>query len=145
LREHVTIFVSTAYLDEAERCHRLALIHNGRLLAVGTPDEIKRLMRGTIIEIRSGQARQVTALLRQQIYGGAAAVSMVRLESVALFGDRVHAVTVSPEETLGGLGSLLAGAGLECHGIGVVEPTLEDVFVSVLAQEKRAEMADERR
>ena len=48
LRERVTIFVSTAYLDEAERCSRLAFIHQGKLLALGTPDEIKRLMRGAI-------------------------------------------------------------------------------------------------
>ena len=53
LREKVTIFVSTAYLDEAERCNRLALIHQGRLLAGGTPNEVKQLMRGTILEIRS--------------------------------------------------------------------------------------------
>ena len=46
LREKVTIFVSTAYLDEAERCNRIGFIHRGRLLAVGTPDEVKKLMRG---------------------------------------------------------------------------------------------------
>ncbi len=52
LREKVTIFVSTAYLDEAERCNRLGLMHRGRLLACGTPQEVKSLMRGTIFEIR---------------------------------------------------------------------------------------------
>ncbi|MCX6992171.1 MAG: ABC transporter ATP-binding protein, partial [Kiritimatiellaeota bacterium] len=57
VREGVTIFVSTAYLDEAERCSRLALIHKGRLQAVGTPDEIKRLMRGTILAIRCAEPR----------------------------------------------------------------------------------------
>ena len=53
LREKVTIFVATAYLDEAERCNRVGLIHNGRLLACGTPEEVKKLMRGTILEIRA--------------------------------------------------------------------------------------------
>jgi len=48
LRQKVTIFVSTAYLDEAERCNRIGLIHQGRLLAVGTPDEVKQLMTGGI-------------------------------------------------------------------------------------------------
>ena len=51
LREHVTIFVSTAYLDEAERCNRVGLMHRGKLLAVGTPDEVKQLMQGTILEL----------------------------------------------------------------------------------------------
>ncbi len=53
LREKVTIFVSTAYLDEAERCSRLALVHEGKLLTCGTPEEVKRLMRGEILEIRA--------------------------------------------------------------------------------------------
>ena len=82
LREKVTIFVSTAYLDEAERCNRVALIHRGRLLACGTPDEVKRLMRGTILEIRADEPRQAVAVLE----GGWPAVS------VGLFGDRVHVV-----------------------------------------------------
>ena len=55
LQQNVTIFVSTAYLDEADRCHRVGLLDHGRLLAVGTPAEVKRLMRGTILEIRTEQ------------------------------------------------------------------------------------------
>ena len=74
LREKVTIFVSTAYLDEAERCNRLALIHQGRMLACGTPAEIKRLMRGTILEIRIAEARQAADVLRQKF--PAASVSL---------------------------------------------------------------------
>ena len=64
LRERVTIFVSTAYLDEAERCNRLALIHQGKMLACGTPDEVKQLMRGTILELRTGEPRRAAAALR---------------------------------------------------------------------------------
>src|SRR5574340_625315 len=64
-QERVTIFVSTAYLDEAERCTRLALIHQGRLLALGTPHEVKQLMRGTIWEIRTRKPREATAVLRK--------------------------------------------------------------------------------
>ena len=63
LRDRVTIFVSTAYLDEAERCNRLALLHQGRVLACGTPDEVKRLMRGTILEIRVDEPRRTAARL----------------------------------------------------------------------------------
>ncbi len=86
LREKVTIFVSTAYLDEAERCSRVGLIHKGKLLAVGTPDELKRLMRGTILEIRAAIPRRATVVLRKEL--GA--------DSVSLFGDKVHVVTAAP-------------------------------------------------
>ena len=64
LREKVTIFVSTAYLDEAERCNRLALIHEGKLLACGSPDEVKKLMRGTILEVRVTEPRHAAMILR---------------------------------------------------------------------------------
>jgi ABC-2 type transport system ATP-binding protein len=128
LRERVTIFVSTAYLDEAERCNRLALIHQGKLLACGTPDDVKKLMRGTILEIRSAQPRQVRAVLREQLAG----------EPVGLFGDRVHLVSTEPEASARHAESVLKAAGLPLDGIRPIEPSLEDVFVSVLGGESAA-------
>jgi ABC-2 type transport system ATP-binding protein len=129
LRERVTIFVSTAYLDEAERCNRLALIHQGKLLACGTPDEVKKLMRGTILEIRSARPRQVRAVLREQLAG----------EPVGLFGDRVHLVSSDPEASARRAESVLTAAGLPFEGIRSIEPSLEDVFVSVLGHDSPAE------
>ena len=126
LREKVTIFVSTAYLDEAERCNRVGLIHHGRLLAVGTPREVKRLLQGTILEVRGPQPRRATALLREKL----------EADSVGLFGDRVHVVTREPETTTGRVEQLLARAGLQTTSIRPIDPTLEDVFVSVLASEE---------
>ncbi len=126
LREKVTILVSTNYLDEAERCNRLGLIHRGKLLAFGTPDEVKKLMCGTIIEIRSSQPRKASALLREQL----------EADSVSLFGDRIHIVTQDPEKTLVQGKKVLAEAGLEISNIGPIEPALEDVFVSALARGK---------
>jgi ABC-2 type transport system ATP-binding protein len=125
LREKVTIFVSTAYLDEAERCNRVALIDRGKMLACGTPDEVKKLMRGTILEIRCEQPRRASALLKEKLTG----------VSVGLFGDRVHVVGHEPEELItSAVKGLLADAGLPVAGIRQIEPTLEDVFVSVLAE-----------
>ena len=86
LQERVTIFVSTAYLDEADRCHRVGLMHRGRLLACGTPAELKRLMRGTILEIRTEQPREAVPVLKQRLPGA----------SIGLFGDRVHVVVARP-------------------------------------------------
>jgi ABC-2 type transport system ATP-binding protein len=125
LREKVTIFVSTAYLDEAERCTRLALMHRGGLLACGTPDEVKRLMQGTILEIRSAEPRRAAALLREKL---AAA-------SVGLFGDRIHLVSAEPQQAAQQAQSVLAAAGLPLQSIRAIDPSLEDVFISVLARQ----------
>jgi len=122
LREKVTIFVSTAYLDEAERANRLALIDRGRLLACGTPEEVKRLMPGTILEIRALQPREATRVLRQRLGDRA----------VGQFGDRVHVVAQDAQATAQTVAAALAEAGLAAGEIRPVEPTLEDVFVSVL-------------
>ncbi len=69
VREGVTIFLSTAYLDEAERWGRVGLIHKGKLLGVGTPDEVKRLMRGTILEVRSSNPRKGRSAVEERAAG----------------------------------------------------------------------------
>ena len=126
LREKVTIFVSTAYLDEAERFHRVALIHKGELLACGTPDEVKGLMRATILEIRSAEPRRAARTLRTEFPA----------ETVGLFGDRVHLVTEDAEKATARAEAILGGAGIEQVSIRHIEPGLEDVFISVLAKER---------
>lgn len=122
--ERLTIFVSTAYLDEAERATRLALIDHGRTLACGTPEEVKRLIRGVILEIGSPQPRALAARLREAMPGA----------SVGLFGDRVHLRTTSPAVAQDDVCRIAADAGLALSGVRPVPPTLEDVFVSVLAE-----------
>ncbi|MEN6406285.1 MAG: ABC transporter ATP-binding protein [Thermoguttaceae bacterium] len=131
-QEGVTIFVSTSYLDEAERCHRVGLIHDGRLLACGTPEEVKRLMHAAILEVRAHQPRQAAVALRARWPD----------RSIGLFGDRVHVACENSEQT-----AVEARAALEQAGVGVIAvqtiaPTLEDVFISVMKDEK--ETADAR-
>ena len=123
VREGVTIFVSTAYLDEAERCNRLALLHQGRLLGLGTPEEVKQLMPGTLLEVRTSAPRRTAELLREQLTGA----------TVGLFGDRVHVATREAAASERQTRALLASAGLDLHSIRPIAPSLEDVFVSVLA------------
>jgi ABC-2 type transport system ATP-binding protein len=125
VREKVTIFVSTAYLDEAERCNRLALLHEGRLLGLGTPDEIKAMMPGALLEVRTPAPRRTAALLREKLAGA----------SVGLFGDRVHVAARDPDAAGAEIRRLVASAGFEPLTIRPIEPSLEDVFVSVLAQQ----------
>jgi len=120
----VTIFVSTAYLDEAERCNRIGLLNQGRLVAVGTPDEVKRLMRGQLLEIRSPDPRRAVDVLRREM--GRA--------SAGLFGDRVHLVSTNPAADEQRAREALAAAGLAPVDVRPVPPSLEDVFVSVLSE-----------
>lgn len=124
LRQGVTIFVSTAYLDEAERCGRVALLHEGRLLAVGTPDEVKRLMRGRVLEVRCAEPRRAAGLLREALPG----------QAVGLFGDRVHVVTPDPDGTRRETATCLGRASVRIDRLEVIEPSLEDVFVSALGE-----------
>jgi ABC-2 type transport system ATP-binding protein len=130
IREKVTIFVSTAYLDEAERCNRLGLIHEGKLLATGTPDEVKQLMQGTILEVRSSEPRRATALLRERHLA----------DSVGLFGDRIHMLTREPDAVSIEAERVLREAGFAVEEIHPIQPALEDVFISVLAKREGGEV-----
>jgi ABC-2 type transport system ATP-binding protein len=123
LKEKVTIFVSTAYLDEAERCNRVGLMHHGRIVALGSPDEIKGLMKGTILEIRSSDPRRAAARLRE----------CYDTDSVGLFGDRIHLVTGKPQQDAEKAPVILAGAGITLLGVRAIEPSLEDVFISLVS------------
>ena len=124
VREGVTIVVSTAYLDEAERCNRLALLDHGRLLALGTPDEVKALMPGALFELRTPDPRGVAALLRERLAGVA----------VGLFGDRVHLSAPDAAALESRVRGLAAAGAFPLESLRPVEPSLEDVFVAVLAQ-----------
>ena len=120
-QERVTIFVSTAYLDEAERCNRVGLLHQGRLLACDTVDGVKLLLRGTLLELRCDTPWQAATHLREAALG-----------TVALFGDRLHILVESAEEAQPRIEAVLRAAGIAAHELRVIEPTLEDVFTSAI-------------
>ncbi len=120
--EGVTIVVSTSYLDEAERCDRVALLHQGSLLALDTPLALQRRFRGTLISVRCPDARQARDRLR----------TLSGISSAALFGDSVHAV-LTPGGDPGPVDGALAEAGIGCEPARRVEPTLEDVFLQLVA------------
>ncbi|HNW35017.1 MAG TPA: ABC transporter ATP-binding protein [Candidatus Ozemobacteraceae bacterium] len=125
-KERVTIIVSTAYLDEAERCHRIAMLHAGRLLALGTPSEMKSRMPGTLLELVVPSARRAAALLKGSFPSGC----------VNAFGDRVHLVTPVPDRDGPAACDRLAAAGLAVSEQRVAVPTLEDVFVALVTSDE---------
>ncbi len=126
VRDGVTLFVSTAYLDEAERCNRLALLHQGKLVGLGTPEEVKRLMPGTLLEVRTTEPRRTALLLKNHLKNA----------TVGLFGDRVHIAAKDAATTEAQIRQLIASANFELLSLHPIEPSLEDVFISVIAAPK---------
>jgi ABC-2 type transport system ATP-binding protein len=128
LKEGVTILVTTAYLDEAERCNRVGLMHQGRLLAVDSPGAVKRMMSGDLVEIRVTDAWRA----RQVLTG------VPEAKSVTLFGHRLHVALDEMARDLPAVLAALDAAGLEPRDPRGVVPSLEDVFISMLERGESA-------
>jgi len=122
LAEGVTILVATAYLDEAERCGRVGLMHKGRLLACDTPKGLKTLMKGGVLELTTSDPRRAVRVLSGSFPSG----------SVALFGEKLHLYAPEPGEAGRAATASLSAGGIELSTVREVEPTLEDLFVSLL-------------
>ena len=119
----VTTLVTTHYLDEAEHCHRIAIIHAGRLAAIGSTDELKRVFADrSIVEIHSANPVEAMRLLD----------AMPEVEKTSVFGTAVHAVLrVDRRVTDEALRDRLSRSGVPITAIGPVPPSLEDVFLEV--------------
>ncbi|MEW5702338.1 MAG: ABC transporter ATP-binding protein [Candidatus Zixiibacteriota bacterium] len=117
--EGVTAIVSTAYLDEAERFDRLALIHQGRVLAIDTPGALQESLAGELLSVRLENARGALAVVQQ--------VPSVR--RAAVFGDRLHLTVTSVERDLGPIRVALVESGYPVLDAGPLTPSLEDVFI----------------
>jgi ABC-2 type transport system ATP-binding protein len=132
-QQEVAILITTAYLDEAERCDRVGLIDKGKLLATGTPGEIKQLLDGRIVAIRSNSARQLSHLLRDQPF----------TKSVNLFGDTVHLICQPDQDTDARIYRVLAESGLDHDKIREIQPSLEDIFVHLLGSRDQLRTPDD--
>lgn len=118
-----TVLVTTHYLDEAERCDRVAIIHAGKLAALGTTGALKRAFDDRpIVEVRTPRPVDVMAALD----------AMPAVEKTSLFGTTVHAVLRSDETTPEELATGLRAQGLTVTGVETVVPSLEDVFIDVV-------------
>ncbi len=122
LGEGLTIVMATPYLDEAERCARVALLDAGRLLALDAPAALQAGMSGVILEVVAAPPRQALRVLR----------STLGEARVQLFGDRLH-VRVESESAGAEIAAALRAATIEPTGIRTIRPTLEDVFIELLA------------
>jgi ABC-2 type transport system ATP-binding protein len=126
LSHGITILMATPYLDEAERCSRVALLHEGRLLALDSPAALRGSLRGEVMEVIAGdRARAMEALVRT-----------AGVVDVQLFGERVHARLEpdSPLRDTGRLTAVLGQAGVQPASVRRVPTSLEDVFIARITE-----------
>ena len=126
LKEGVTILFSTSYLDEAERCSRVGLIYQGDLLIAGTPSSVKTRIGGTILELRMENHQKGMKLLEGNEC----------IRSLVLSGDRIHVLVDDPQKSEKVIRGILKEQGMEILDLGVVKPSLEDAFVSMVKERK---------
>ncbi|HAR94467.1 MAG TPA: multidrug ABC transporter ATP-binding protein [Deltaproteobacteria bacterium] len=122
LRDGITVFVSTSYLDEAERCTRVALIDHGRILDVDDPGRMRKKLSLPMIEIATSQGREARSVV-QGISG---------VERVNVYGDRLH-VALSEEGAMARIEAHMRDRGIPAEAIRPIEPSLEDVFISMIS------------
>lgn len=124
LNEGIAILMSTSYLDEAERCHRVGLLHQGHMLYCETPAGLKTHLHGAVLSVVARDARRIRAAL-----DGAAGVL-----NVLLVGDGVHLVVDDAARRIPELRAALQAAGLSFDRLEEVAPTIEDLFVATTSE-----------
>ena len=122
LREGVTIFLSTSYLDEAERCARIGLMHKGKVIIEDQPKNVRNSLALPMVEVWTDQARAA----------GEIAKAVHGVTSVSVYGDRLH-VGLEGKDHAAGVLSKLAQEGISIEDHRDILPSLEDVFIAMVA------------
>jgi ABC-2 type transport system ATP-binding protein len=126
LKERITVVISTAYLDEAERCTRIGLIHNGDILVADEPSNIKQSFGMPMIEISTRKARAGRDFLS----------TLPGVRSVSMYGERLH-VAIDHEDVASRVGDALREQGIPVESQRRIVPSLEDVFISMVGERER--------
>jgi ABC-2 type transport system ATP-binding protein len=121
LKEGVTIMVSTAYLDEAERCTRIALMHNGRVLIEGEPKTVRTTLGMSMMEVWPDHARSAAEKVR----------TMQGVHSVSLYGDRLH-IALEKDVMAADIIDRMNHEQMRIKDYREIVPSLEDVFISMV-------------
>ena len=123
-----TVFVTTHYMDEAEYCNRLALMYAGKVIALGTPAELKRGMKAhSLLRLDTAEALDTMRALEGQ----------EGILDVAVFGSGLHVVVDDEEASMPRIRAALAAKGIEIRRLEPIDPSLEDVFVALIEAEER--------
>ena len=119
----VTIFVTTHYMDEAEYCDRIAMIYRGEMIAIGSPEKLKReTMQEDILEVYCDSPSDAMTLLEE----------LEEVKEVALFGKGLHVVVDKAKEGENALRRALTASFMQIESLEIVTPSMEDVFVSLI-------------
>jgi ABC-2 type transport system ATP-binding protein len=119
-----TVLVTTHHLEEAEYCHRLALLNRGRLVALDTPAGLRAGLRQPLLEVRTAASARALEVLRDA----------PGVRGVGLYGRAVHARVDDQARGAEEIRRALAGRGIALDGLDRVEPSLEDVFVALVEE-----------
>ncbi|MFH0801199.1 MAG: ABC transporter ATP-binding protein [bacterium] len=126
-REGTTVFVTTHYMDEAEYCHTLVLISGGKIMAMGTPDELKSSFSWPIMSLSTPRMLETMKALE----------TVPAVGDVSIWGDSLHVVFSDPQNAERQVREVLRVAGIEVLKLERVEPSLEDVFVTLVTGGKK--------
>ncbi len=127
LHQGMTILLSTPYMDEADRCTTIGLMNNGTLPVVDTPQHIKTLVKGTMLEV----------VLKEPLRAKQVLAASDTYRHVHILGDRIHITVDKPDPGYAeGVRDILGTSGITVEQTGFTQPTLEDVFVSIIKQEQ---------
>jgi ABC-2 type transport system ATP-binding protein len=117
-----TVLVSTHYMEEAEHCHRVALMNRGRLIAIDSPPALKASLERSILEVRTSDPSRAAAILD----------GCEEVEDATMVGRAVHVVVADEATARERIAAALEREGIELRDVRRVRPTLEDVFVSLV-------------
>ncbi|MDZ4711088.1 MAG: ABC transporter ATP-binding protein [bacterium] len=123
LKEDITVIISTPYMDEAERFNEIALVDNGKLLTVNTPNNIKAMFKQLILEIVCNPIREAYNILRKQ----------TSLE-IQLFGDRLNVAVNKGDDETESLRELLEKNNIEITDIRQISPSLENAYIHLIKE-----------
>jgi ABC-2 type transport system ATP-binding protein len=128
LQRGITVVMSTPYLDEAERCTRVALLDGGAVMRAESPEALKREMTGEVFEVVCSPVRGALPVLR----------SLEGVREVQAFGDRVNVVVHDANDVQMRIARALRGAGVETGSVRRIQPSLENVFISLITSRDEA-------
>lgn len=124
LKEEVTVVISTSYLDEAERCTRIGLIHKGKILMEDIPTEIRKTLGMDMVEVWTDDSRRAAELIRKS----------EGIRGVSVYGDRLH-ITLESKDLQEGIFQTLGKEGIMVRDHREILPSIEDVFISMVERQ----------
>ena len=121
----ITIFVSTPYMDEAERCSRVGLLYSGRLVVCDSPNRIKQMVQGEVIELRPSDFRQARDVITQ----------MPDVLEVQTYGEMFHLIVENAEQQMPAIAARLKAIGIGIESMRQTRARMEEAFISLIRRE----------